>query len=237
MRAPPSGQQARAAGSACLPAERALCCSRMSGPARQQEASKGWGWWPWPFRSLATGLALATPGGRAAASPHAAQKRHLLVMQHGLFGNRANWRVIARLLEQHTDPETTLLWVATSNEYSKARARGGCCLAWRGWWARVGAGCAWMLPVPVQCQCSQQQQLLLVLPRPSPHARLLTPKCYAAHPPRPRARTHLLCNHQTFDGVDVCGERLAEEIRGVVAAHPGLERISLLGHSMGGLMS
>ena len=42
---------------------------------------------------------------------------------------------------------------------------------------------------------------------------------------------------QTFDGVDVCGERLAEEIREVVAAHPSLERISLLGHSMGGLMA
>jgi hypothetical protein len=42
---------------------------------------------------------------------------------------------------------------------------------------------------------------------------------------------------QTFHGVDICGERLAEEIRGVVAQHPGLERISLLGHSMGGLIA
>jgi triacylglycerol esterase/lipase EstA (alpha/beta hydrolase family) len=41
---------------------------------------------------------------------------------------------------------------------------------------------------------------------------------------------------QTFEGIDVCGERLAEEIKEVVQANPGLKYISLLGHSMGGLM-
>lgn len=41
---------------------------------------------------------------------------------------------------------------------------------------------------------------------------------------------------QTFEGIDVCGERLAAEIRAVVEQHPGLARISLLGHSMGGLI-
>lgn len=46
------------------------------------------------------------------------------------------------------------------------------------------------------------------------------------------------CNERTrtFDGVDACGERLAEEIRGVAAQHPELRRISVLGHSMGGLI-
>lgn len=47
------------------------------------------------------------------------------------------------------------------------------------------------------------------------------------------------CNERekTFDGIDTCGERLAAEIRQVAAAHPGLQRISILGHSMGGLIS
>lgn len=41
---------------------------------------------------------------------------------------------------------------------------------------------------------------------------------------------------ETYDGIDVCGLRLAQEIRSVVAAHPKLERISVVGHSMGGLL-
>ena len=42
--------------------------------------------------------------------------------------------------------------------------------------------------------------------------------------------------HKTFEGIDACGERLAEEILAVAACHPGLSRISILGHSMGGLI-
>lgn len=43
------------------------------------------------------------------------------------------------------------------------------------------------------------------------------------------------CNRRndTFDGIDVCGQRLADEMRAVVAQHPSLERISVVGHSMG----
>eukprot|EP00892_Ulva_mutabilis_P005269 jgi/Ulvmu1/3113/UM015_0153.1 len=40
----------------------------------------------------------------------------------------------------------------------------------------------------------------------------------------------------TFDGIDVCGKRLAEEIQQVVAGQPELQYISMLGHSMGGLV-
>ncbi|GLI70839.1 hypothetical protein VaNZ11_015852, partial [Volvox africanus] len=40
----------------------------------------------------------------------------------------------------------------------------------------------------------------------------------------------------TYDGIDVCGQRLADEIRSVAAAHPSLQRISVIGHSMGGLL-
>lgn len=38
------------------------------------------------------------------------------------------------------------------------------------------------------------------------------------------------------DGIDVCGQRLADEIRGVVRRHPSLTRITVIGHSMGGLL-
>jgi len=42
---------------------------------------------------------------------------------------------------------------------------------------------------------------------------------------------------KTFDGIDVCGERLAEEIKGIVREKPSLRSISIVGHSLGGLIS
>ena len=42
---------------------------------------------------------------------------------------------------------------------------------------------------------------------------------------------------QTYHGIDRCGERLAEEVKGYVEAHPALQRISVVGHSMGGLIA
>ncbi|ONK80433.1 uncharacterized protein A4U43_C01F17670 [Asparagus officinalis] len=39
----------------------------------------------------------------------------------------------------------------------------------------------------------------------------------------------------TLDGVDVMGERLAEEVIGVINRRPGLKKISFIAHSMGGL--
>lgn len=41
---------------------------------------------------------------------------------------------------------------------------------------------------------------------------------------------------QTFDGIDMCGKRLAAEIQEVIAANPQLQYISMVGHSMGGLL-
>ncbi|KAL0029171.1 hypothetical protein WJX79_000097 [Trebouxia sp. C0005] len=41
---------------------------------------------------------------------------------------------------------------------------------------------------------------------------------------------------QTFDGIDSCGDRLAAEVRQKAKEYPSLEKISLLGHSMGGLL-
>jgi pimeloyl-ACP methyl ester carboxylesterase len=41
----------------------------------------------------------------------------------------------------------------------------------------------------------------------------------------------------TYEGIDVCGRRLAEEVRGLAAAVPSLRRVSFLGHSMGGLVA
>ncbi|KAL0926122.1 hypothetical protein M5K25_004516 [Dendrobium thyrsiflorum] len=47
------------------------------------------------------------------------------------------------------------------------------------------------------------------------------------------------CNYATltFDGVDVMGERLAKEVRLVVKRRPALQKISFVGHSLGGLVA
>lgn len=42
---------------------------------------------------------------------------------------------------------------------------------------------------------------------------------------------------QTYQGIDRCGDRLAEEVRAYVEEHPALQRISVVGHSMGGLIA
>ncbi|XP_011074317.1 uncharacterized protein LOC105159074 [Sesamum indicum] len=41
----------------------------------------------------------------------------------------------------------------------------------------------------------------------------------------------------TFDGVDVMGKRLADEVISVVNRHPNLQKISFVGHSLGGLIA
>lgn len=41
---------------------------------------------------------------------------------------------------------------------------------------------------------------------------------------------------QTYQGIDRCGDRLAAEIVALVQQHPQLQYISLVGHSMGGLL-
>ncbi|KAL4445864.1 hypothetical protein ABPG77_009063 [Micractinium sp. CCAP 211/92] len=125
-------------------------------------------WWQTRQQAAAVATAGATVRGAAEvqdgvqglASTSTAPKEHLVVMVHGLFGTRDNWKAISGLLAEHLDPDATLLFVSHCNE-----------------------------------------------------------------------------RQRTFEGIDVCGERLAEEIRAVVAQHPGLARISLLGHSMGGLIS
>lgn len=42
---------------------------------------------------------------------------------------------------------------------------------------------------------------------------------------------------QTYQGIDRCGGRLAEEVSTYVEQHPALQRISVVGHSMGGLIA
>ena len=42
---------------------------------------------------------------------------------------------------------------------------------------------------------------------------------------------------QTFDGIDTGGDRLVKEVRLYVSQHPDLQYISVLGHSMGGLIA
>ncbi|XP_078434003.1 putative lipase C4A8.10 isoform X1 [Wolffia australiana] len=41
----------------------------------------------------------------------------------------------------------------------------------------------------------------------------------------------------TFDGVDMMGERLAEEVKALVKNRPGLQSISFVAHSLGGLIA
>lgn len=55
------------------------------------------------------------------------------------------------------------------------------------------------------------------------------PLAPAAHDPPRR--------FSTYQGIDTCGQRLADEIRAVVASAPALTRISVVAHSMGGLMA
>lgn len=55
----------------------------------------------------------------AAQQTQPAEKRHLVVLVHGLFGTAANWVVIKEYLLSHLDPHTTLIYVSTSNQLSK----------------------------------------------------------------------------------------------------------------------
>ncbi|KAE9609119.1 putative alpha/Beta hydrolase [Lupinus albus] len=41
----------------------------------------------------------------------------------------------------------------------------------------------------------------------------------------------------TFDGVDVMGDRLADEVISVIKRHPSVQKISFVGHSLGGLVA
>ncbi|OWM65894.1 hypothetical protein CDL15_Pgr015319 [Punica granatum] len=47
------------------------------------------------------------------------------------------------------------------------------------------------------------------------------------------------CNYSklTFDGVDLMGNRLAEEVKGVIRHRPGVRKISFVAHSLGGLVA
>ncbi|XP_058081738.1 putative lipase ROG1 isoform X2 [Magnolia sinica] len=45
------------------------------------------------------------------------------------------------------------------------------------------------------------------------------------------------CSMLTLDGVDVMGERLAEEVISVIKRRPELQKISFVGHSLGGLIA
>lgn len=54
---------------------------------------------------------------------------------------------------------------------------------------------------------------------------------YLLHPSRVNS------NFDTFHGIDVCGDRLAAEIAELARQNPRLERISIVAHSMGGLLS
>lgn len=47
------------------------------------------------------------------------KKEHLVVMVHGLFGNRANWRKVADEVGSQLDASSTLFFCSTANEFHK----------------------------------------------------------------------------------------------------------------------
>ncbi len=145
----------------------------------------------------------------AAAKPDA---EHLIVMVHGLFGTRDNWRAIRQLLEEHLDRRGTALFVSHCNERHKV---------WGGSRGRAPGGeFDFQSTRPSYPQTVPLQQVFRTSPCP-PHFHDTSTEPTAL---------------QTFDGIDTCGERLADEIRAVAAQHPRLRRISFLAHSMGGLI-
>ena len=73
---------------------------------------------------------------------------------------------------------------------------------------------------------------LITLAPPIDHAECTPVAPTAARATRQRTRPH----PQTYQGIDTCGDRLVEEVEALVAQNPTLRYISLLGHSMGGLL-
>ena len=186
-------------------------------------------------------------------------KRHVIFLVHGLFGSRANWRVISGFLQEQLDPPATLLHVSSVNEYTKVppllsssffslpMLRSSAALQFTQRKALAVSSCAPSVSsLPPGCGSSALGSW-----REHCHgagAALSGPKKFFPTTPHGFAR---ICpkqakgscapctpkQAQTYDGIDVCGERLADEMRRVVALHPRLERLSIVGHSMGGLIS
>lgn len=46
----------------------------------------------------------------------------------------------------------------------------------------------------------------------------------------------LSCAHRSMAGIDVCGQRVADEILQIASEHPSLEHLSLVGLSLGGII-
>lgn len=144
--------------------------------------------------------------------PQAGQARGC--WKSGCDGTTPLLQAISGLLAEHLDPDATLLFVSHCNE----RQRVGATHAPASGPAHAPSFCVLGVSVSV----SQHR---------AGHLR----GSWDLTPRTPLACRCALCR-QTFEGIDVCGERLAEEIRAVVAQHPGLARISLVSHSMGGLI-
>ena len=69
--------------------------------------------------AMAAPAALVGPETDASCPPRLQAPEHLVVMVNGLFGSRANWLVISKLLSTELDPHATLLHVSSANERFK----------------------------------------------------------------------------------------------------------------------
>jgi hypothetical protein len=165
----------------------------------------------------------AAPQGRAAGAPGggaAGGKRHLVVFVNGLTGAASNWDYL----------------VSQVGGRPAGRGRGSSCVCAGARGRLVG----WRAPWGGRVERSRHAPLGALVSTPQipglPPAQLpkrLPPSVASELLPHQSAANERLA---TWHGIDRCGQRLAEEVRGIVAApeNAGLERISFVAHSMGG---
>jgi hypothetical protein len=144
---------------------------------------------------------------QTAYSSQTAGPTHLIILVNGLFGSASNWDVMCEQLRQHLPPDT-LLHPSTVN----ARC--------------VGCGLE-TFPTSI---CRRQASASTGSSHLPTQPNNPTQTIHHHHP----NTTHRFA---TYQGIDTCGQRLADEIRTVAAAHPSLTRLSVVAHSMGGLMA
>lgn len=188
--------------------------------------SKSAGPWGWLQRKFTTRSSSLSNGAAASTTPP--PPTHLIVMVNGLFGSATNWDVMCEQLRQHLPPDTLLHASKVNARWVRYRS-GRLCIR-RGRRARrqqrkcgsVTQGCSRQPSTRHHATHQLQTSQPALLQRPHTHQ----------HTPRIPSLPHTLpARFATYGGIDACGSRLADEVRGVVAAAgPSLTRISIIAH-------
>ena len=146
---------------------------------------------------------------------------------HGLLGRAAHWHYLAAQLREQLADDGVLLYISQVNEHTKVRGQVVWLCEWVGpghpWWS----GYCWtrgahILYASASTDRTYKRCAIMIIALVA-HANLIT------NPQPPHT--------QTYQGIDVCGDRLVEELGEVLATHPSLQEISFVGHSMGGLIA